>query len=274
MSVTRRFNYTGRHKISREFINLEVFRPEKQQMQVDFSLEMEALREKFPNLPGNALILLEPYYKTEAWERIPCGTVDSPEPLLKHSLANHFWEDSVNFNVKIVSVDDGPSRILAWNQSMKAEEADETGKKHRSLLPVVPNPNMGGRFWKLDLDGDQPELHFNPEYNLDGTSPKQIILADPGFRAFAYPCIVEEILRDIVITKADSYDFEEDPTGWIAFAADRLQAGKPPEYNTDESEVPDEVTGWIADVVDRFCQYQDLKPVFESHWSHTNSSDE
>jgi len=180
----------------------------------------------------------------------------------------------VNFNVKVVSTDDGPSRILAWNQRMKVEEADETGKKQRSLLAVVPKTGMGHRFWKLDFDGDYPELHVNAEFDLEGMSPKEIVRSDSAFHAFAYPIIVEQVLRILIIDRADDFDLEEDETGWIAFASEKLQAGRPPEYDSDDKEVPEEVLSWIDDVVKRFCDYQDLRPLFEAHWADTNSNDD
>jgi hypothetical protein len=272
MSVIRRYNYTGRHKIPRQWIRIEIFRQKGKNLEVDFSLDIEAMREKFPDIPGDALILLEPYYKTEAWDRIACGTVDNHQPLLKRVLENRFWEDQVNFNVKIVSTDEGPARILAWNQRMKVEEADETGKKQRSLLAVVPKTDMGPRFWKLDFEGDYPELHVNADYNLEGASPKEIVRSDPGFHTFAYPLIVEQVLRTIIIDKADTYDQEADETGWITFASEKLQAGRPPEYEPSENEIPEEVIVWINDVVSRFCNYHDLKPLFESYWASNQST--
>jgi hypothetical protein len=274
MSVIRRYNYTGRHKISRHWINIEIYRPQGKNLEVDFSLDIKALREKFDDIPGDALVLLEPYYKTEAWERIACGTVESHQPLLKRALENHFWEDQVNFNVKVVSTDDGPARILAWNQRMKVEEADESGRKQRSLLAVVPKTDMGHRFWKLDFEGDYPELHVNANYDLGGTSPKEIVRSDTAFHAYAYPMIVEQVLRTILIEKADEYDLEADETGWITFASVKLQAGSPPEYDPTRAGDLDELLRWIDDVVNRFCDYQDLKPLFEAHWVETNSNDD
>ena len=265
MSLIRRFNYTGRHKIPRNWINLELRRLKGSNIEVNFSIEMEAIKEKFPDLPGNSLILLEPYYKSESWTRIPCGTVDEPQFLSWHQLENHLWEDSLNFNVKIVSADEGPAKILAWNQGMRAEEADENGQKHRSLIDVVPRTDLGKRFWKLEWNGDYPELHVNAEFDLDGTHVKEIIRTDRGCHTVVYPLIVEQVLYGLLVERADTYDLGDDSTGWIEFASERLNAGPPPDV-TIEDVVPDELKSWIADAVERFCQFQDLKSTFENHW--------
>ncbi|MDF1754848.1 MAG: hypothetical protein P1U89_18825 [Verrucomicrobiales bacterium] len=237
--------------------------PEKGAL-VEFSLALDVVKEQFVDLPEDALILLEAYRTSEAWERIYCGTVGSPLFPQKKLLEQFEWEDPILFRVKIVSSGEGPTKILAWNTQVKADDVDVSGNKNRSLLPIVSSKELGDRFWKLAWMDDVPELHVNALYE-GSRPPKQIVLSDPGFHAFVYPQIVESVFEGLLITRRDEYDRDEDPCGWLQFAEKVLKVDAPPDPDNDRDNYEDHAKQWIDYAVDKFCSYRDIQHTFETH---------
>lgn len=271
--MIRRFNFTGRHRIGRELIELVAHRVPNQNIEIDFSLKMEEIQGRFPEIPGDGLILMEAYRGSEAWERVHCGTVENPNFPQRYELEMFGWEDAVLFRVKIVSSGEGPSKILAWNTQLKAEDSDAVGNRSRCLLPVEPRDDMGDRFWNLAWNEDVPVLQVNSRYGEPG-SAKHIVQNDISFQTFVFPKIIEDIYHELLIRRCDEYDREEDASGWMLFARSVLKLREAPLLEEDSEASEGEINDWIDQAVEAFCRFRKTKLNFEAFDLNRNENDE
>jgi hypothetical protein len=198
--MIRRFNFTGRKRISRTRLNIFLYATPDASLAFDAGLDMENL-----SLPFDAKIYIEAYRRTYL-RRFACGTVAQPRLPRGQSLEGLDSGAHVMFRVKIV---DGKGRIIAVADRVIARRSEDEDASKQCLLPVE-FADLGHSIWRLDLDSEWPSLLLNNRID----NIREIARADESFQALVYPEVVRQILHHIVIEE-DHTDPDTDPDDWM-----------------------------------------------------------
>ena len=187
--MIRKFNYTGRKKIKRSAVRVDVLRDAEGHRFFNISLTFGDL-----NLPAAACIYVEAYHRT-AYQRFPFGTVGNKVIPEDRYLTRFAKTATPLFRVKVVDRSKAHGRILAVIDKVRPENVDDQPSGSQSLL-YVEYGDLGHRIWELDLDGDWPVLRLNQQAREIGL----IASSDDRFLSLVYPEILRQILTRIVIT--------------------------------------------------------------------------
>ncbi len=239
-SIQRRFNSTGRVRITRDRIDVELQQPQ------DLSIVPTArasLRLQGLNIPGDARVAIEAYYRTSSM-RFPCGTVNEltvPESMM---LSDIDIGGAVRFRVLVIAAD-GSGRILAAADELRASTRGN-GADRQALLPMRET-DLGSELWKIDVEHRTgPVLLVNNR--VSGLAAK--IRTDPLLQGLILPHAFRNVLQDL---SASGDDDEDDfwGEGWRKFLAE-LEV----ETEAEDPSDPKSVEVWIEMAVKAFC---DLK---------------
>ncbi|HOQ66983.1 MAG TPA: hypothetical protein PLY82_13710 [Methanosarcina thermophila] len=241
--MKRTINYTGRKRISRERISISFSRQNGSVVSFSLSrLDLSGL-----DLPSNALISVEAYYRTEL-KRIQLGQADSFHQILSTDLTDMGYPENLKF--RIIVVDPSTKKILAYADRIAPEEP--SGRK--SILPVEFR-DLGNRIWMITYEGDEG----SPVLCINNRIPdiQNIAKRDSQFFMQVYPCAIREILTYMVFVEGvesvrdPSVDWNRD---WLEFT--KSMGIQPPLSLTPDDNQQfdkDEVFKWIDNVVEAFC---------------------
>lgn len=236
-----KFNYTGRKRIKRERIAINLIRRNGSIVSFDLSrLNIDDLQ-----LRDDAKIYVEAYYRTEL-KRFDFGTVANRVHPPSLSLTDLAYPENLKFRVIVVN----PSNagVFAHAVGITPEEPAEK----RSILPVEFK-DLGSEIWRVDYEGDEgaPILFINNRIpnieNLAGS--------DSQFFIYVYPAVIKEILTHMIFVEEvdsvtePSVDWHND---WLKFS---ISLGiTPPETlnHTSENFDRDAALKWIDSVVTAF----------------------
>jgi hypothetical protein len=252
--VIRRFNYTGRRKITRSRVQI-VVHDDPGQRTFDAHLKLTGL-----DLPPEAAVFVEAYHRA-AYRRWDFGTVVHLTPPPDRTL-DGIPTASPLFRVKVVQRHEETGRILAAAERIVPVRADQADQERQSLLPVEYQ-DLGERIWALDLDGDWPRLILNQRYE----GLRDLARSGPEFLALVYPEVLRAVLARILEDPDLDPDGEDDdwPTLWVRFVTGELGCGPPPGSSLEgEAREPDP-TGWIDEAVTRFCVRMQVGREFARH---------
>jgi hypothetical protein len=234
--MIRRFNYTGRRRISRSRVRIRVAE-QGQRRGFDAELGLDGL-----GLPAEASIFVEAYHRA-AYRRFDFGTVGAPRS------PSERWLDGIPvrkplFRVKVVLGENGVARILAAADKVVPEDSDRREEARQSLLPVEYD-DLGDRIWALDLESDWPRLRLNRRFE----GIREAARSGPEFLTLVYP----EVFRAILAKALDEGRFDPDcddedwGTLWLRFACRELGRPRPPEESDGGA------AEWIDEAVNAFC---------------------
>ncbi len=244
--MKRRFNYTGRKRIKREMITINLIRQNGRI--VSFSLDCNRLKKAVAslNLPPDAKIYVEAYYRTEL-KRFDFGNVENITPIEPLSLKDLAYPENLKFRILVVDASDG--RILAHADRLKPDEPAEK----KSILPVEFK-DLGNEIWHVEYGADEgaPILCINRRI----TNITNIAKQDSQFFMHVYPAVIREILTHMVfVDKVDSVtepetDWHKD---WLKFC-ENLGVPPPESLNPDDIDNfdRDEALRWIDQVITSF----------------------
>ena len=236
--MIRKFNYTGRKKIRRSDVSIDLLRDDDGCRYFNISLHLADME-----LPANARVYVEAYHRS-GYQRFDFGTAHTmiipPERRLLGI------SDSVTplFRVKVVDKTAAHGRILAALDKIRPASVDHQPADSRALL-FVEYDDLGNRIWQLDLDGDWPVLKLNQD--VDEIS--QIASTDHRFTALVYPEVLRQILtRILIIEEHTDPDCDDDwPSLWLKMASTLPGMSAPrPSSNADRQT-------WIENAVEAFC---------------------
>ncbi|MEM7827743.1 MAG: hypothetical protein QW561_00230 [Candidatus Aenigmatarchaeota archaeon] len=239
--MKRKFNYTGRKRITKEKITIN---PVRQNGRV-VSFYLSKLDTGDLELPGEARIYVDAYYRTEL-KRFDFGTVAERKYPPSPDLTDLAYPENLKFRILIVDPSDG--RVLAHATQISPEGPAE----RRSILPVEFK-YLGSEIWRVEYEGDEggPILCINSKIpDIENTARH-----DPQFFIYVYPAVVREILIHMIfIDKVDSVtepsvDWHND---WLRFS--QTLGVTPPETldRTDDNFDGDVALEWIDSVVETF----------------------
>ncbi len=236
--MIRKFNYTGRKKIRRSDVSIDLLRDEDGRRMFNIRLQLADME-----LPENARVYVEAYHRS-GYQRFDFGTAAALKVPPDRRLDGISESATPLFRVKVVDRTAAHGRILAAVDKIRPASVDHQPADSRSLL-FVEYEDLGQRIWLLDLDGDWPVLKLNQ----DVAEISLIAGSDNHFSALVYPEVLRQILTRILIEDEHTDpDCDDDwPSLWLKLActlpgmSDRLPASKADRL------------AWIENAVEAFC---------------------
>ncbi len=241
--MKRRFNYTGRKKIAREKVKINLVNVNDQIRSLKADIELDG-----NSYPPDSKVYLEAYHKTDN-KRFDLGPLDQHMKVDNLSLEEITYLDKISFRVMVVSEKMEIGKIYGHADGIKPENKYE----RKSILPVDFSRDLGQQIWKLEFN-DDPTLYLNNQI----FSIEMLAKSDPLFFMYVYPAVIKEILMTMIF--AQGVDDVTEPTyewqsSWLSFAKKYLLNEKIPDSLNPSDPTFDKALAieWIEKVVEEFC---------------------
>ena len=239
--AVRRLNYTGRKRIERQRIDIEILGMDDGGVpSFTAAMDLDGL-----DLPPDARLIIEAKRERTS-RRFEWGTVGNPYPPASCSLAG--MPSNPGFRVMVVA-SDGTSRLLALADNIPPKREDANGGE--SLL-WLEEADLGQEVWRMDFgeSGDNPKMLVNK--NIPGISAA--VRQDEAFRALVIPEALRAVLAHALIV--EEYDFEDDQgiwSNWMGFAR-QFYAEEFPSPSVDSGGETAAKAAWIERAVEAFAE--------------------
>jgi hypothetical protein len=245
--MIRKFNFTGRKKIKRSLVRVDLRRDADAVRCFDIALSLDEMA-----LPADAHVYVEAYHRT-AYQRFDCGTVADLHLPEDRRLLRFSETMRPLFRVKVVDRSGGLGRILAALDKVRPQSVDDLPLGAQSLL-FVEYDDLGNAIWQLDLDGDWPVLRLNrnaEEISLVASSDKR-------FLPLVYPEVFRQILVRVLLVDehSDPYCDDDWPSLWLQLAVRLPEVGTPPERRRADQ------GAWIDKAVESFSRNYKMLEMF------------
>jgi hypothetical protein len=249
--MLRRFNYTGRKRIRQGDVPIQLI---GKGPVLEFEADLASVTRY--EVPTTAKLFVEAYERA-AYMRFDFGTVGSISTLPRTArlLTEFEGSDAIRFRVKVVDAGH-EGQLLAEADGIFPRVPDEAEKDRLPLLPVR-SASLGEEVWAIDFPEsgqDRPVLLINV-----AVGDRTALVRSPGFMTLAWPNIVRQILKHILLID-DHSDLDDDADWhclWLRFGRNLLPSNaSPPDKAEDASE-------WIEDVVKAFCEKHKLMSRFK-----------
>ena len=246
--MIRKFNYTGRKKIQRSNVGIDLRRDPDGRRFFDIRLQLEGLE-----LPADARVYIEAYHRT-GYRRYDFGTVGKISLPADRRLAGFSESAMPIFRVKIVDQAYFYGRILASVDKIRPRNDNHPAAGSRSLL-FVEYDDLGSAIWQVDLDGDWPVLKLNhtvDEISLGGG-------LDNRFLSLVVPEVLRQILNRILVEDEHTDpDCDDDwPSLWLRLAGSLPGMSAPSRLTKTGRQA------WIEKAVEAFCADSGLLEKFQ-----------
>ncbi len=230
----RKLNFTGRKRILRQDARIRIHE-ERDEIWFEAALSLGRY-----GLDAQARVFVEAQRQTQ-YRRFDFGTVGNLQPPADCSLKPFGSPEALLFRVKVVSPDHPRGLILAQADKIRPRRVVDDGDRI-SLLPVVPDENLGEEIWQLEF-GDDTRLKLN-----SAVGDWRALARDPAFEALVYPSILRTVLVRICLQEeyGDADDPDDWRSRWLRFAISLGGTAPPKDEDGQES--------WIDDVVRAFCR--------------------
>jgi len=208
MRISRRINQTGRKKIPRSDITINVREHQgKPAFSADFRFD--------DSLPTDGALYVEAY-SGNTLQRFDFGTVGTLREPASTALDQLDLSSPVKFRVKVVDESGHSARLIASADGLRSEEDAEEERK--SSLMIFKSVPLGSLTWKVvcgDDDG-MPVLYLNNRI----PAVKDTLLQDPVFRGLVLPGALREVLYSILTNLDDGGEPAEGSwqERWLDFA--------------------------------------------------------
>jgi hypothetical protein len=238
VSIQRRLNSTGRKRITRDRVTIELTPPLDT---FSFPSATADIDLSELDLDPTARIALEAYFRSSSM-RFPCGTVASIAIPSRLVFTDIDRGGAIQFRLLVIA-SDGSGRILASAEGLKPLQKSETPDR-QPLLPLRET-DLGEELWRVDLDDrNGPWLVINSR--VPGLAAK--LRSDLLIQGLILPHALREVLRHLPSEgeDEDDHDWGDD---WRKFL-EQLDVATEPEDSTDEESLHQ----WVEDAVDRFSR--------------------
>ncbi len=236
--MIRKFNYTGRKKIRRSDVRIDLLRDDDNRRFFNIGLQLEDLE-----LPETARVYVEAYHRS-GYLRHDFGTVGKLRIPADRTLGSISASALPLFRVKVVDKTGTHGRILASVDKIRPASEDNQPVDSRSLL-FVEYDDLGHTVWQLDLDGDWPVLRLN--HTVEEIS--LIASSDNRFLSLVYPEVLRQILtRILIVDEHTDPDCDDDwPSLWLKLASSLPGMSVPFQASKAGRQA------WIENAVEAFC---------------------
>ena len=254
--MIKRVNSTGRRRISRENVQIEVF--DGTPRTFDAIVDLSGF-----DAPADAQVVLEAGCAgSNTIPRFQWGTVGNLLPAEDRQLSGLYGEN-VFFSLKIIDRTEQFGRILGVAENIRPiKGGKKTATGRRGILPVE-SADLGDELFRIDFRTEDVYLMVNEKV----PDLKDRVRYDPFVYGLVYPPVVRQILSRALATQLDD---EENPDSWAAlwlkFARNLHPENSTPPVEDDEEEQDE----WIDDVVDQFCKSHGLLEKFARKAAETS----
>jgi hypothetical protein len=240
--MKRRFNYTGREKLTRDVVKISTNKLDGKTKSISVSFDLNEIK-----YPSDTKIYLDAYHKTDR-KRFDFGKISQrvyPDDLTIDELS---YTDNLMFRLLLIDESGEHGKIIAHADRIRADEAADK----KPILPVRFD-DLGQQIWKLEFTGDEggPILCVNS--NIPAV--EYIVKSDSVFFMFVFPAAIREILTHMIFI--DKVENQEDPLvawhyDWLMYSMTILPNESIPKLEPDERE-DENIIDWIDKVVEEFC---------------------
>jgi hypothetical protein len=240
--MKRKFNYTGREKLTRDSIKISTNKLDGKSKSISVNINLNEIK-----YSGDTKIYLDAYHKTDR-KRFDFGKINErviPEDLTIDELS---YTDNLMFRLLLIDESGERGKIIAHADRIRADEnADK-----KPILPVRFD-DLGQQVWKLEFMGDEggPILCVNS--NIPAV--ENLVKSDSVFFMFVFPAAIREILTHMIFI--DKVENQEEPSvvwhsDWLKYSKIVLPNETIPNLEPEERE-DDIIISWIDQVVEEFC---------------------
>ncbi len=211
MQVSKRINQTGRKRIHRQdvTINLLEHKDRKPTFTASFRLDQSIVR--------SGVIYVEAYSGSgsNTLQRFCYGAVEAPVAPASTSLDQIDLSAPVKFRVKVVDESGFSGKLVASAEGLRSEE--DSDEENRASLMTFKSADMGSLPWKVVCDDDdsKPVLYVNNQIR----GAKDHLINNPVFRSLILPGALREVLLSILYNldgdEAEDNSWQE---SWLNFA--------------------------------------------------------
>lgn len=245
--MIRKFNYTGRQRIRRDSVKIEIANSGTSKQ--SFTCQVDLAGYSFPE---SAQVFIEAYHATEV-KRFSLGTVSSITMPSDRSLVEFSSFPVLHFRLLVVDETMKKSLILgiADRLSPSAGSPDGQSAGGRSILPVKTDNSMNQE-WRIEFDDGSPILVLNG--NIDGI--RDMIQSDASLRFSLLPAALREILMEFIFVQGvvDEPDEEMPWYDWLLFCSELQEETLDKVLDSQDDDFDREtVLNWIDEVVDTFA---------------------
>lgn len=248
--MIRRFNYTGRRRIPRKAVAIDLAEDPDGVPRFDCQLALEE-----EGLPENAQVYVEAYSRF-GLVRLPYGTPARPRPPESSRLPELKGTPMIRFRVKVVDERGEHGRILAVADGITPRDPELAEKNRMSLLPVEET-DLGELVWRIDFDQDGPVLFVNQR--IEGI--RGAVAGEPAFRSLVLPAAMRQILGEILrqTSDPDPWSSSDDwQPNWLKFAM-RFNSADPP---AGDDVTDSEKLEWVDGAVGRFAEWMRAREAY------------
>jgi hypothetical protein len=241
--MIRRFNYTGRKKISRDRVSIALSGIGGER-KFSMSLNLENLK-----FPDNARVYVDANYKG-IYQRFDFGNVTeitTPSDTLLSELPE---TELVFFDVLVIDESNETGLILGKAGGIPA--STQNLPNDRIPLLYVNQTDLKDQIWRLTFEASEdgrPILEINNR--IEGLY--DLAKNDKRFTSLVYPIAFREVLKAIL--QEGNYEATEQSwrSDWLTFVDKMLGIKRMPE-NTEGLELTPEQHEWIDDCVNAYCR--------------------
>lgn len=248
--MIKRLNFTGRKRIPRDRVDIEVY--DGTPRAFDARIMLENIK-----LPPDAAVFLEASCAgsnvIQRFDYGRVGAIAAPQ----NPLLSEIEGENVFFTLKIVDQTERFGRILGVAENIRPERAGtQTAAGRRGILPIE-EVELKQELWKLEFGEHDVCLLVNK--NVPGIVDR--VCSDPAFYAVVYPEVIRHVLQRAI---AENVDLEEADDRWPVLW---LKFGRSLHPERQEPPTPDDTEGreeWVEEVVSRFCEQHALADKFRA----------
>lgn len=240
--MIRRINRTGRKRILKQDISLELRTTEAGE--AVFDLELHLANYGFPE---DAHVRVEAS-RVHAVQRWNYGTAGDLRPPPEEDRRLTEVPPSARFRVFVA--EDGSGKFLGLSSNLTPERDLTLERPRSSLLPLEERDDLGEVVWCVDFDGEDANPVLLVNQNVAGIS--EVVRQDPTFRSLVMPEVFRVILtRMVLIDRAPPDDKEGPWADWFEVARSYLPTEKRPSLSpeSDDGGEIEDARRWIDAVV-------------------------
>lgn len=246
--MIKRVNSTGRRRIARDHVTIEVF--DDNPRSFNALIDLDGF-----DAPHDAAVVLEATCAgSNTISRFEWGTVGALAPP-EQPILRDIHGENVFFSLKVIDRSERFGRLLGLAENirpLKGGAKTATGRK--GILPVE-KADLGDELWRLEFRAEDVFLVVNER--IPDLADR--VRFDAAVYSLIYPSVIREVLSRAFDEQRDlDEDDERWPTLWLRFAH-RLHPEQEPPPEDEDDDVRQE---WIADVVSAFSREHSLREKF------------
>lgn len=247
--MIRKFNYTGRQRIRRDSVKIEIVNGGTSQQSFICQVDLAGY-----GFPESAHVLLEAYHATEV-KRFSLGSVSSITMPSDRSLFQFSSFPALHFRLLVVDETMKKSLILGTADRLSPSSGSANGHSAggRSILPVKTDNSMNQE-WRIEFDDGSPFLVLNG--NVDGI--RDMIQSDAGLRFSVLPAAFRQILMEFIFVQGVDDDPDEEMPwhDWLLFCSELQEETLDKVLDSQDDDFDREtVLSWIEEIVDIFASH-------------------